>query len=199
MDQNDYTHLKSWLDSWLGRRSNKRLIQGLENVYDLQYGLYSSSEFNVLGYGLISGPENLMEGVRDAEVSEKQRAILKKFSLEIPRRLGELWKRRNKKAPSIFISHNVPYGVLDKIKDKKNHADGKHAGSTVARDFCLKKKPEICVGGHIHEYYGKKKLGKTTVVNVGFGKESQVLLDIRRKKVKVKFVPSLVEKYGNKK
>lgn len=199
MDKNDYNHLRTWLDWWLGRRSNKKLIGGLENVHDLQYGLYESFEFNLLGYGLISGPEKLSKRVREAEVTGKERAILKKLSMEIPRLLRVLWKKRNKKAPSIFISHNVPYGVMDIIHDKKSHAHLRHAGSTVARNFCLKNKPEVCVGGHIHEYYGKKKLGKTTVVNAGFGRDAQVLLEIKGKKVNIKFVESLKRKYSGKK
>lgn len=195
MDKNDYNHLRTWLDWWLGRRSNKKLAGGLENVYDLQYGLYSSDEFNLIGYGLISGSERLMKKVREAEVTKKERAILKKLSLEIPSRLVELWKKRNKQAPTIFISHNIPYGVMDKIKDKDSHAHGKHAGSTVARDFCLKKKPAVCVGGHIHEHYGRRKLGETVVVNAGHGRDAQVLLEVKGKKIKVNFVESLVEWY----
>jgi len=195
MDKNDYNYLRTWLDWWLGRRSNKKLIGGLENVYDLQYGLYSSEEFNILGYGLISGPEKLMKKVKEAEVSEKERLVLKKLSLEIPKRLNKLWKKRNKKVVSIFVSHNIPYGIMDIIHDKKSHANREHAGSTIARDFCLKKKPEICVGGHIHEYYGRRKLGKTIVVNAGFGRDAQVLLEIKAGKVGVKFVESLRKKY----
>jgi len=198
MDKNDYTYWKTWLDWWLARHSNEKLVQGLENIYDLQFGLYSD-KFNVLGFGLISGPERL-ERVKKLKVSEEKRKKLKEYSDKIPNRLSMLWKKRDKKLISIFISHNVPYGVLDKVIDKNNYANGKHAGSTVARNFCLRHKPDICIGGHIHEHYGRRKLGKTVVINSGFGRDAQVLIDIneKTKKFKTKFVDSVVKKYRKK-
>ena len=197
-DKNDYSYSRAFLDYWLGRYSNEGLIGGLENVYDLQYRLYSDEFVNILGYGLISGPEDFKGRFSKSNLTKKQKTFLLNLAKKIPLRLSKLWLKRNRKAVSIFVTHNVPYGVLDKIKDKKSPGHGKHAGSTVARDFCLKKKPEICVGGHVHEHYGKKKLGSTTVINAGYGKDAQVLLDIKGKKVRVKFVESLKEKYGKK-
>lgn len=201
MDKDDYNYLRTWIDWWLGRRTNKKLLRGFRNVYDLQYGLYRGEEFNVLGYGNISGPEKLKEKIREYEMSNRERVVLKKLAGEIPGRLNRLFSKRNKKVPTIFVSHNIPYGVMDKGGDRKSHVYGKHLGSTVARDFCLKKKPEICLGGHVHEFYGKRKLGDTVVVNVGHGRDAQVLLDINERtgKVKVEFVPKVVEKYRESK
>jgi len=199
MDKNDYTYSRGFLDFWLGRNSNKKLISRLENVYDLQYRLIEFEGLNFLGYCLISAPENFDKRFKNYDLTSNQRESLLKLSKKIPKRLNDLWKKRNKKVPSIFVSHNVPHGVMDIIYDKKSHAHLKHAGSTVARDFCLKKKPEICVGGHIHEYYGRRKLGETIVVNAGFGRDAQVLLEVKGKKVKVEFVKSLIEKYRKKK
>lgn len=200
MDKSDYNNLKIWLDWWLGRRSNKKLVSGLENVYDLQYGLYKSDEFNVLGYGLISGAEKFEKKLKKIVASKREKSMLKSKMSEIYGRLNKLWNKRNENAVSIFVSHNVPYGVLDKIISKGSYADGMHAGSTVARNFCIKKRPEICVGGHIHEYYGREKLNDTVVVNSGYGADAQVLIDINDKtgRFKMKFVDMVKKRYRKK-
>lgn len=201
MDKNDYNYVKTWIDWYLGRRSNKKLVGGLKNVYDLQFGLYSDENVNVLGYGNISGPDDFSKRLKRYNLTDPQKEKVKNLSKEFPNRLNKLFLKRNKKVPLIFVSHNIPYGVMDIIKDKKSYAHNKHAGSFIARSFCLKKKPLVCLGGHIHNYYGKRKLGRTLVINSGFGRDAQVLIDIdekKRKIRKVQFVPSLVKKYRKK-
>ena len=51
---------------------------------------------------------------------------------------------------------------------------------------CLRHKPLLCVGGHIHDWYGKDKLGETTVINAGYGRDAQVLIDLDEKKGKIR-------------
>jgi Icc-related predicted phosphoesterase len=186
MEKNDYNYSRTFLDYWLGRNSNKKLIQGLENVYDLQYRLADFGDVNFLGYGLVSGPESFKKKLATYDLTDRQREILIGLSKEIPRRLSKLNQQRDRKFPLIFVSHNIPHGVLDKCGQKKNYAYGKHLGSTVARDFCLRYKPLICIGGHVHEHYGKKKLGNTVVINAGFGRNANVLIDLDEKKRKIR-------------
>ena len=108
-----------------------------------------------------------------------------------------IFKNRNKKNPTIFLSHNVPYGILDKIRDKKNVNYGLHFGSQLTRKICFKFKPVLCLAGHMHENPGKKKLGSTTVVNAGYGKDAQVLIDIDEKKGKIKKIEFWKSKKNN--
>lgn len=70
----------------------------------------------------------------------------------------------------ILVSHQPPYGVLDKVSSKyKPPKDwvGKHAGSKVVLDYIKKYKPKYVFCGHIHEGKGKKKVGETIVINAG--------------------------------
>ena len=69
----------------------------------------------------------------------------------------------------ILICHQPPYGVLDQVNfpTAPSHWQGKHAGSPVILDHIKKKQPKYVFCGHIHEGAGSKKLGKTTIVNVG--------------------------------
>lgn len=79
----------------------------------------------------------------------------------------------------ILLTHIPPYGVLDKVtwKNAPKHYQGKHAGSKVVLDYIKKKQPRYVFCGHIHEGKGKKKIGKTIVINAGVSGD-YVLLDI---------------------
>ena len=56
--------------------------------------------------------------------------------------------------------------------------------------------PFIAIGGHIHENPGKDKLGKTIVVNPGYGKKGQfAVIDINEKNGKIREI----EFFGKKK
>lgn len=77
---------------------------------------------------------------------------------------------------SILITHNPPYGVLDKAYD------GKHVGSKILLKAIKKHQPKIVLCGHIHESKGKKKIGKTPVYNLGWHGDYAVI-DINRNKL----------------
>ena len=96
-----------------------------------------------------------------------------------------MYNKRNKENPTILLTHNVPYNTkLDKILEKDSFAYGKHYGSVIAKEFCKKYQPLVCIGGHMHDTYGKVKIGKTTAINAGFGGKVNTLLEIRDGKIK---------------
>ncbi|MFH1290203.1 MAG: metallophosphoesterase [Nanoarchaeota archaeon] len=189
-DKDDYSYLKSFYDYYLGTGINPRLIRGLKNVRDCQYQLHSFEGVNFLGYGLSSTPENPSERKkRRKTINKEQYKKLKKRYAKYGMKLKKALKKKSK-GSVVFLTHNVPYNIMDKVKDRNSPAYGKHLGSTVARDFVMKHKPLLCIGGHMHEHFGKKKLGKTTVINAGFGKDANVLVEISddgKKLKKVKF------------
>lgn len=186
-DKSDYHSRKAFYDKYLGDKINNKLVKGLKNIHNCMYRNHIFLEVNFLGYGLSSGPELLKRKGKRLNVSRKQREILKRSLNKISNKLYNVYGKRNKKYSTIFISHNVPYNTkLDVIKDKKSYAYKKHLGSYVARKFCEKYKPLLCVGGHIHEHFGKTKIGKTTVINAGFGKEANVLIDLDEEKGKIR-------------
>lgn len=101
-------------------------------------------------------------------------------------------KARKKKKPVVFLTHNSPYGTrLDKIRDKKapKIVRGQHYGSYVERLMINRFKPDLVLCGHLHENFGKQKLGKTLVVNSGAifqGEYVVVDFNEKTKKFKVK-------------
>ena len=123
------------------------------------------------------------------KLSEVEIGRLKRAYDKIIGKLVGAYKSRDKKLATFFISHNIPNGTkLDVVTDKKSYAYGKHLGSTIARWFCVRFKPVICVGGHVHEGRGRDKIGRTVVINPGYGKKAQVFIDFDVEKKRVKSV-----------
>jgi len=198
MDKSYYNYLKWFYDSWAGDEINPKLVRGLKNVRNCMLHNVEYGGVNFVGYGLSSGPEGLKtrrkrkKGMNVNKLNDVEIGRLNKARDKITRKLNDAHMSRNKKMATFFISHNTPNGTkLDVVKDKNSYAYGDHLGSTIARKFCSRFKPVICVGGHIHEGGGRDKIGRTVVVNPGYGKRAQVLVDfdVERKKVKkVKFL-----------
>ncbi len=184
-DENPYRRIKYIYDIYLARKTNSRLTQGLKNIKDCQYQLHTLGEINILGYGLSSIPENPKQRWKNKKSTARQRNKLLKQYGKIHRSLKLEYQKRNKSLATIFLSHNVPYNTkLDKIMDKDSIQYKEHFGSTVAREFCERYQPLLCVGGHMHEHYGKDKIGKTVVINAGFGRDANVLLVIEKGELK---------------
>lgn len=182
-DKNWYNHVKAFFDYWNAKNSNPDLLKGLDNVVDLQMKVKEFKGVNFIGYGLVSAPET----VPKKDIKEKERDRLKKTLDKVTSKLNGLFKKRNKKNPTIFLSHNIPYGTkLDVIREKGSYAEGNHLGSKVARKMCQKFKPLLCIGCHIHEGKGKDKIGETNVVNTGFGSDAQMFLDLDEKRGKIR-------------
>lgn len=67
----------------------------------------------------------------------------------------------------ILISHNPPYGYLDVVNNKYTGNKNRHVGSKVVLAVVKKYNPKLVFCGHIHEGKGKRKIGKTLVMNCG--------------------------------
>lgn len=98
-----------------------------------------------------------------------------------------------KKDIDILFTHYPPYGFFDIIKyGGENPMKGKHVGFKGYVEFIKKNKPKLFICGHMHEYQGKKKLGKTLVIATGATKDGKAVIidfDAKKKKVNnVKFV-----------
>ena len=170
---------------WVFLRDNhyEQLVDGLCNVVDIHCGHISCDGFDMIGYGLSTGPEypqykEDLDRFSKKELQNKKNRYKHNF-----RKFSYLFKRA--KNPVIFLSHNVPFNTpLDKIVNKKSPRDGQHFGSLLSRELIERYQPLVCIGGHMHEHFGKCKIGKTTVINSGFGPFVNVFLEIEKGKVK---------------
>ncbi len=163
------------------------LIKNLSNIKDCHKRIYNFEGINIIGHGITSGPEyptkETIKRHSKKELVEKKKKYKKLFS--------QMSKKFSKaKEPVIFLSHNVPYNTsIDKIINKDSPMNGKHMGSYLARELTLKHSPLVCIGGHMHEHFGKTKLGKTVCINAGFGSYVNTILEIQDNKIKrLKFI-----------
>jgi Icc-related predicted phosphoesterase len=165
------------------------LIKGLKNIKDCDGKLVRIGEFSLIGYGRVNGPE-LLEYRDYKNVSKKKYKQNVLHYKKLISKYNKLFlKAKSKHTPIIFLPHTMPFNTrLDKIVNKDSPRDGYHYGSNLVRDMILKHKPLLCIGGHMHEHYGTCKLGKTIVLNAGFGGEKNTLIELKDGKIKsIKF------------
>lgn len=176
--------------------TNRKLTKGLKNIKDCQFRLFNFKGYNLLGYGINMVPElpkSRSQTVRayKGKITKKEwKKVLSSYS-ELFKKLESHLKKSNKKLPLIFLSHNMPYNTkFDRIYAPGHNFHKEHYGSMISRDFILKYKPLVCIGGHMHEYFGRTRLYKTIIINAGFGSKVNTLLTLKNGKIKsIKFYP----------
>ncbi|VVB82801.1 3',5'-cyclic adenosine monophosphate phosphodiesterase CpdA [uncultured archaeon] len=89
------------------------------------------------------------------------------------KRLNELLKENSN---SILITHNPPYGVVDKAWN------GEHVGSKILLNAIKKYQPKYVFCGHIHEAKGRAKIGETIIYNLGC-RGDYIILDTDKNKI----------------
>ena len=178
----DWTKNKRSFWDFLKPDNYKKLTNGLLNIVDVHHKIVDIGDYQIIGYGLSSCPE-YPQSKKDLEnLAPEKLAKAKKSYEKYFKKLASLFEKTSK--PTIFLSHNVPFNtVLDKITDKKSPRCGRHYGSLIAREIIEKYQPLICIGGHMHEHFGKCKIGKTVCVNAGFGSKVNTWLELENRRI----------------
>lgn len=175
---------KKW--GFLKENHFKKLIEGLSNVVDVYHRIVDVDGYQIIGHGISSGPEypqykEELERLKPNELQKKKRGYEKDSE-----KVASLFEKAVK--PVIFLSHNVPFKTtLDEITSKESPRYGYHYGSLIAREMIDEYHPLVCIGGHMHEHFGKCKVGKTTVVNAGYGSDVNILMELVGNRIKLKF------------
>ncbi len=100
--------------------------------------------------------------------------------------LDRLFSKSSKK--TIFLTHIPPYKTsLDKINNPNSPMNGKHVGVYEYRVVDKKYAPILHICGHIHETQGKTRIGRTLVINPGYGGIGQFALIGIDKKINIEF------------
>lgn len=180
---NDWFSDKDSKWDYLKKNHFNDLIKGLPNIISVHEKRVDLSVCELIGYGLSSGPEipqyaEDLRRLKRNELSKKKRLHDREFS-----KLSSLFKSASK--PVIFLSHNVPFNSdVDAINNPSSPRNGQHFGSLIARELIDKHQPLICIGGHMHEYFTSCDLGKTKVVNAGYGSKVNVFIEVSIKGIK---------------
>lgn len=155
------------------------ILDGLDNVINVEHTSYSFKGITFIGQGSTSAPEPIRESDREWGEMIGDEEILERYHFfsEVIEKLHSLFT--TSQSPIVFLSHNVPLNTtLDKINSPHSYAHNEHYGSRIARMFVDEYQPLLCIGGHIHEGYGKEQVGKTLCVNAGFGGDVNTLVTI---------------------
>ncbi len=179
----DWTGHKREKLKTLRKNHYKELIKGLKNIKDTYHKKIDIGNYEIVGHGITSGPEY----PKHKDILEKTKPKkLKKIKKEYDRlykKVSSLFKKAKKSV--IFISHNVPFDTsIDKITNKESPRYGYHFGSVIAREMIDKYQPLVCIGGHMHEHFGKCQIKKTTAINAGFGSSVNVWMELEDNKIK---------------
>lgn len=145
-------------------QNTRRYLDGITNFHLIknQVRMLGGLRFGFLEYFLDVSwvrefhPDNYQQMLKKARCqTEKAAKILRRF-----------------KGLDILVCHQPPYGILDKVSAKFAPASwqGKHAGSKVILNYIKKYQPRYVLCGHIHEAYGEKSVGRSTVLNLGQGR-----------------------------
>jgi Icc-related predicted phosphoesterase len=166
----------------------RELTKELSNIVDVYHRMRNAGDYQIIGHGISSGPEYPQYKEDLERLKPKKLAKIMREYKRNSKKVASLFEKASK--PVIFLSHNVPFNtLLDKITNKDSPRYGYHYGSLIAREMVDRFQPLVCIGGHMHEHFGKCKLGKTTVINAGFGPRVNILLEIKGNNiVNLKFV-----------
>ena len=164
------------------RKSLIRFWKSLKNLKEMTYKIRKYNGISFLGFGgYLDATANA--STRDADWQRRvniRHELARKKMISMEKKIGK---------KSIFILHYPPLGIFDIIREKWNPYKGKSTGVDFYRDAILKKRPFLVLCGHMHEYQGKKKLGKSLVVNPGEGSKGEfAIVDIDAKAGKIKSV-----------
>ena len=172
-----------------------RFIKGLENLRDVHFRKRSLDGFDFIGYGVVSGPE-VPQYKEDRERLTRDELRKQKTEYETKKkRLSKLFQKSEN--PIVFMPHNVPFKTrLDMITNKESPKYGYHYGSVIARELVEKYQPLLCIGGHMHEHFGKQNIGKTVCINAGFGSKVNTLIDLDEEKGKIRSIKFYRKPYG---
>lgn len=172
------------------KKSNRKFLENLKNLKDINYGNVRFKNINFIGFGGYMDIDSFFdkEEWSEADYGANHRRILRRKRSE-----KDLFKRLKKaKGRKIFIFHYPPKGVFDIIKGEKNNPmNGKSAGIGFFREAIKKYYPELVICGHMHEYRGIKRMGKSFVLNPGDAERGKyAIIEIpedKNEKIKAKF------------
>lgn len=161
-------------------------VKKFQNLIFIHKRMIKIKNLNIVGHG----------GYVDPTIYLNQKILKenKEDYLERKERYNRTQKEINsifKKNPGkfIFVTHYPPFGKLDLIGNKKSPLYKKHAGLQTYSQIDRKYQPLLHIFGHMHENQGIEKIGKTLVVNPGYGRAGEcALIDLNDSKINVKFL-----------
>lgn len=173
------------------QRYSKNDIRKLKNFILIHKKFIKLNGFRIAGYGGYAEPTLWFTKNILSENLEKRKKRLGYYK-KLEKSVNSVFKNFSGKN-LIFVTHWPPYNFkFDKIINKESKMNGRHIGFEPFSRIDRKYKPLLHLCGHMHEHQGKTKIGKTTVVNPGYGREGKAAIielnDGKPKVERIKFV-----------
>ena len=172
-------------------KEKRRFLRRLKAFKDITYGQAMFGGKSFIGFGGYMDIDAYFDKktFKDAEDVEKCKMRIdrrEKSKSDLFKRLRKIGKNKE----PIFVLHYPPQGAFDIIRDKKdNPMNGKSAGIGFFTDAIRQYRPLLVLCGHMHEYQGAKRIGRTIVVNPGDAEKGKyAIVEVEEKNVRVKLI-----------
>lgn len=166
------------------------LIGVYGNIINNHKKILSLGGYNILGFGGYGPKPEIKVDILGKNFTKKM-----KDKMENKENIIDKFFHKTEPERTLFLGHDMPYNTKFDIVTYSRAPEtvkGKHIGDKILREKIEKYKPLLYIGGHMHEHQGKARIGKTTVVNPGYGREGKAavieLNDGKPKIEKIKFV-----------
>ncbi len=167
-------------------KNYEKYVKKMKNLRQINYGVAKFKGIYFIGFGGymdIDAFFNKREWKDEDEESIRERIARREKSRKLLNK-----NLRKAKGEKILVLHYAPKGAFDIIHGgKANPLTGKSAGVGFFAEAIKKYKPKLVFCGHMHEYQGKKKLGKSLVVNPGDAERGRAAI-IDYPSLRVKFM-----------
>lgn len=166
------------------------LIRNYENIINVHKKVLSLGNYQILGFGGYGPKPEIKVDIFGKKFTKKMKDKIDKKENIINRLFHKTEPER-----TIFLGHDMPYNTnLDVVtySGAPETVKGKHIGDGVLCEKIEQYQPLLFIGGHMHEHQGQTRIGKTVVVNPGYGRNGQCAIielnDSRPKIEKIKFL-----------
>lgn len=151
-------------------RGNMYLTGSRNRLTKEIFSKYSNLHHKRTGFVKVNGRRFFLFDMSfEQHMYEKKYSRMNRWYKPNVSRRKRLFDFLKKNRDAIVISHAPPFKILDKTYN------GLNRGSKILRDAIEKYQPPLVLCGHIHEAKGRKKLGKTRVINLGFYGDYEVV------------------------
>ncbi len=167
--------------SKLSRESYFSMIKNYENIIDCHKKVLSLGNYQIFGFGGYGPKPEIKVDIFGKKFTKKMKEKIDKKEKTIKRLFSRTEPKR-----TIFLGHDMPYNTkLDIVSNPEapKAVKGKHIGDMIMRKNIEQYQPLLYIGGHMHEHCGRIKIGKTIVVNPGYGRDGQcAIIELNDKK-----------------
>ena len=143
------------------REYNKNLLAQYGNMDKSEVNSYLTTEgINLHGNGYIFGDVGVFGCGGSSPTPFNTPSEISETDIE--KYLTDGYNKVKNAKWKIMVCHTPPKDTSTDVT-----RNGIHVGSSTVRKFIEKRKPHVCISGHIHESRGKDKIGDTIVLNAG--------------------------------